>query len=312
MSKRKIKVPLTMASEKIDSQIQKGKELAKTGSDLIKSNYRLRRGARDRDNYKSLYEQWVDFTYEILKEIFYSNSYAVDFKKKKSSKVEYVNSSWKPDVKYYLEKQIIPKLDFLEILKKNLFEFEEIDINMELASPVMEDNSDIHKGIFEDKNGTKQLSLRDRIENSLFMVIGSLMLIAYITGIGTYKGILEIANLDTIQEGSYIKKEQYENLKNKYEELKSDAQKLNGFRSEIDIEQVGQNEVLRLPQPIKVFWKNKSNLVIQVYNKGQLVFNEEHSSPYIIRYLHPNTIQIKFWIPGEEVPFKTLSVEIID
>lgn len=48
----------------------------------------------------------------------------------------------------------------------------------------------------------------------------TLLISAYLAGIGTYKGIIEIAKLDTIQAGSYIKKDA----------IKRDYVSLNNFK----------------------------------------------------------------------------------
>lgn len=120
-SKRQIKTSKSQAEIKIEAQIKKGKELAKMGSTLYSGD------SRDRDNFEILFDQWVDFTYENLKEIFVSYSYAQNFKEKHSSKVHHVGSSWIPDIEYYLEKQLVPKIDFLEILRRNLDQFDEVE-----------------------------------------------------------------------------------------------------------------------------------------------------------------------------------------
>jgi len=87
MSKRKIlKIE---AKEKILAQIKKGKELGQSSKEL------------SRDNFELKFNQWIDFTADILSDIFVSSNYSYEFKEHYSSKVEYVGSDWVPDKKYF-------------------------------------------------------------------------------------------------------------------------------------------------------------------------------------------------------------------
>ena len=60
------------------------------------------------DKFKVELEQWKDITQSILLEMFESNKYSYDFKKHIASKKEYISSSWQPDIKYYLEYELLP------------------------------------------------------------------------------------------------------------------------------------------------------------------------------------------------------------
>ncbi|MFX0199464.1 MAG: hypothetical protein ACFFCW_25360 [Candidatus Hodarchaeota archaeon] len=124
------------ARAKIEAQIRKGEELREKGLSIIKSKNSYQISARERDNFEASFEQWEGFTVEILEELFASSHYAYEFKKKQSSKVEYVGSGWIPDIEYYLEKQITPKIDYLNILIKNLNEFKD---------PPIQDNNGLIK-----------------------------------------------------------------------------------------------------------------------------------------------------------------------
>lgn len=137
MSKRQIKIPKQGVKKKIDQQIEKGRQLVLSAQSKNEN----------RDNFEIKYKQWVEFTGEILKEIFVSSTYAADFKEHRSSKVEYVNSGWIPDIEYYLTKQLNPKLHFLRVLNDNLNEFVEIkneekgnNVSQKLKKDVMTDD----------------------------------------------------------------------------------------------------------------------------------------------------------------------------
>ncbi len=106
-------------------QIDKGKRLFKNGISTIKEKNGHTIPSRDRDLFESTFNHWVDITYSILQRIYKSSKYALEFKEKHSSKVEYVNSSWIPDIEYYLHKRLVPKLDYLNVLRDSIDDFEE-------------------------------------------------------------------------------------------------------------------------------------------------------------------------------------------
>jgi hypothetical protein len=122
MSENKIKVPIKEASEKVEKQIKKGIGLVEEGSKIFKKS--MGRIRRLDDNFENKYEMWLNITVEVLDEVFVSTKYSYDFKEKTSSQVEYVNSDWKPDIKYWVTKELIPKIDYLTVLKENISEFE--------------------------------------------------------------------------------------------------------------------------------------------------------------------------------------------
>lgn len=127
MSKNQIKISKADAKKELEAQIQKGKHLWMTGQTILQETppYTDQR-VRQRDNFEILYNKWRDFTREMLKEVFVSTSYASDFTEVRSSKSELVGSGWVPDVEYYMEKQIIPKSDYLKILLQDIDEFTEL------------------------------------------------------------------------------------------------------------------------------------------------------------------------------------------
>jgi len=197
-------------------------------------------------------------------------------------------------------------------LNQNLGEFEEINIKDSSqgheTSLILTSNKGKNMAI----NAEKSMNLRERIENNLTLWLLGVAVSSFIAGIGAYKGILEIAKLDTIQKGTYVEREQYDLLQKNFNELKSKFQLLNDTLSEIDIDKVNTNSTSRLSLPIKFFWEGQSNLVLQVYKQGSLIFSEEHSSPYVINSLPTGLSEIKLWIPGEATSFKSIWIEIMD
>jgi hypothetical protein len=111
----------------INQQIEKGNILFKKGCLLIKGKSKYDISSRDRDLFESTFKQWVDITYSALLKVYKSSKYALEFKEKHSSKREYVNSSWIPDIEYYLRKQFVQKLDYLKMLRDSIDDFKERD-----------------------------------------------------------------------------------------------------------------------------------------------------------------------------------------
>ena len=111
MSKRQLKIFKIEARKRIEAQIEKGKQIGIRGSGIIKGKYTREISARDRDNFENIFKQWNDITVEILKEIFMSSSYSIDFDKQHTSEKEYASSNWVPDIAYYLKSQLISKLE---------------------------------------------------------------------------------------------------------------------------------------------------------------------------------------------------------
>lgn len=133
MSYDTLKIKKNEALEAINRQIQKGDALFNKGNSLIKEKGSHNITSRDRDLFKSSFTQWVDLTYSMLNNVFESSKYALEFKEKHSSKVEYVGSSWVPDIPYYLSKQLIQKLDYLKMLRDSMDDFTEKETQPDLA-----------------------------------------------------------------------------------------------------------------------------------------------------------------------------------
>lgn len=118
----KIKISKEDAFEKIDQQIKKGASLIDEGSETFKKS--MGRVRRVDDNFENKYKIWLKITTEILDDIFISSNYSFEFKERISSHTEYVSSDWKPDIKYWITKEMIPKIDYLVVLRNNINEFE--------------------------------------------------------------------------------------------------------------------------------------------------------------------------------------------
>lgn len=193
MSKKHIKTTHEDAKIKISSQHDIGIQLAHSSIELIKNGKNNSRS--DVDGLKIQYDHWHDITSETLNEIFISSDYSYKFRKQKSSQIEYVNSSWQPDIKYYLHKEIKPKIDYLKMLVDNIEDFDEAPIEPSInREEITSNSSDI------------DMPLKERIETNLVIWLLSMLLVGFLAGLGTYKGILEIAKLDTVPINDYIKK----------------------------------------------------------------------------------------------------------
>ena len=74
-----------------------------------------------------------------------------------------------------------------------------------------------------------------------------------------------------------------------------------------------QNDSLvRLKSPIKIIWKFQSNMVVQLYKNGQLVYNKEHSSGVALSNLETGKTELKLFVPGRSKPYKNVWIEIMD
>jgi len=83
---------------------------------------------------------------------------------------------------------------------------------------------------FDDKTGTdprlrgkskeKKMTFKERIENDPIAWLIGVAFTAFITGIGAYQGILEIAKLEVVQKDAYVKREDFDSLKIKFDKLK--------------------------------------------------------------------------------------------
>ncbi len=142
MSANKIKISKTVALEKIERQITKGSVLAQAGIDFIKKNPNHSIHRSEVDKFEIEFEQWVNITGSIIFEIFDDYNYGSKFKDHISSKREYVSSDWQPDIKYYLERQLLPKLEYLKILKKNVIDLEEIEAENNITPEIKNDSID--------------------------------------------------------------------------------------------------------------------------------------------------------------------------
>jgi hypothetical protein len=145
MSYDTLKIRSAEALALINRQIQKGDALFTKGDSLIKEKGRHNIPSRDRDLFQSAFTQWVDITYETLIRVFESSKYALEFKEKHSSKVEYVGSSWVPDIPYYLTKQLTQKLDYLKMLRDSMDDFTEKETQPDLARRMPKPNKTLEK-----------------------------------------------------------------------------------------------------------------------------------------------------------------------
>jgi len=127
MSKTEIKVDPHQAKEMLSIQINRGKSLIEVGRKIPPNTYPLtHEKVRRKDIFVSQYNQWREFTIDTLTQIFFSGSYSNDFDEKHSSRTEYVSASWTPDVDFYINSHLIPKIDYLSLLLNSLDQFQKI------------------------------------------------------------------------------------------------------------------------------------------------------------------------------------------
>lgn len=146
MAANKIKISKTQAIEKLEKQIAKGSILAKRGIDFVKNTPDHSLYRNEVDKFKVELKQWVDITQSIIFEIFESYEYGSDFKKHTASRKDYVSSSWQPDIKFYLEYELLPKLEFLKILRNNIDDLDEIETKkiLDKADESADDNQEVN------------------------------------------------------------------------------------------------------------------------------------------------------------------------
>jgi len=122
----KIRVAKSQAKRILDARIAKGKQLREEGAQSLQAtNVSQDLRTRYRDFFETQYRHWCDTTEQRLSEIFVSGDCPREFSHKHSSEREYVSPDWVPGIHYYIEHQITPQLDYLNILRQNIDEFEE-------------------------------------------------------------------------------------------------------------------------------------------------------------------------------------------
>lgn len=134
MAVNKIKIDKAQFVEKLNKQITKGSILAKSGIEFIKNNPDHSLYRSDVDKFKIEVNQWTDITQSILYEVFTSPKYGSEFKNLKTSKRKYVDSSWQPDIKFYLEYELLPKLEYLKILLGNIDDLDEVESKNDVST----------------------------------------------------------------------------------------------------------------------------------------------------------------------------------
>jgi len=161
MSEKEIKVSKEEAFDKIDQQIKKDSALVEEGSETFKKS--MRRVRRVDDNFENKYKIWLKITWEIIGSIFISSNYSYEFKKRISSQTEYVSSDWKPDIKYWITKELIPKIDYLIVLRENINEFEYIPEKQKSSINDVSNlnNQKIINGSENDANDSKEIDLSE-------------------------------------------------------------------------------------------------------------------------------------------------------
>ena len=131
MTSHKIKYPKDVVHEKLNTRISKGKVIAEKYLEIIRENLLTDNDRFYVDKIKTEYDQWYEVTNSLLLDIFESSTYAYNFRQTKSSKREYVNPSWQPNIKFYITYELLPKLNYLKVLKENIDDYDEVEKEVE-------------------------------------------------------------------------------------------------------------------------------------------------------------------------------------
>ena len=77
------------------------------------------------------------------------------------------------------------------------------------------------------------MTLKERIENNVVIWLAGVAFSAFLAGIGVYKGLLEITQLDTVRHGTYVTQELHKSLQEKLEKLNGDYDSLKTKYSQV-------------------------------------------------------------------------------
>lgn len=127
MSAHKIKYSKEVVFEKLEVRIKKGTSIAQNGYELIKKNSQYNLSRSFVDDFKTHYDQWYEVSFSVLNDIFESDIYAHKFSQQESTSRKLVNSDWQPDIQYYLTHDLMPKINYLKILKNNIDDYVKIE-----------------------------------------------------------------------------------------------------------------------------------------------------------------------------------------
>lgn len=198
MSKKLIKIPREIAKNKIATQHDSGISLAHAAIDLIKEG----KSKSNVDTFKIKYDHWQNITSEVLNEVFLSTDYSYKFRKQRSSKAEYVSSSWQPDIEYFLHKEIKQKIDYLKMLVENINDFDE-DTSEE--NQVSEDRNEINSTNMEQLDNSANssqtltsMSIKDRFESHPVIWGLSLLCIGFVSGFGVRPYVIPDRSIEPV------------------------------------------------------------------------------------------------------------------
>jgi len=201
------------SKERIVVQHDLGINIINLGVQLIEKKRNIPRS--EIDAFKLQYDHWRDITNEILNEIFLSSDYSYKFRRQISSKKEYVNSSWQPDIKYYITREMQPKIQYLKLLAENIMVYDE-------QTP--EDSVNNDDASVPDKV-KKDMSLKTIIENSPALIVIGCIITGFMSGVGAMEYLdgreksLREEVLAQIREENKRLKESNENLDSTVKEL---------------------------------------------------------------------------------------------
>jgi len=225
-----------------------GVNLHRSGIELINKGNNSSRN--DVDGFKIKYEHWVDITAEILNELFVSTDYSYKFAEQKSSKVEYVSSSWQPDIKYYISKELQPKIVFLKMLADNIQQFEVV---VNKSERVLDNANDvaINKNKLEDnkvmpETSQTNISIKEQFESHPVIWGVSLIILGFVSGFSVRPYLISdspnitskqpinctVTGLDTLEESHNMRIKTLQSQLMKLEDKSSDHNLIGSYQRE--------------------------------------------------------------------------------
>lgn len=125
MGVNKLKVFKKEALFKLDIQITKGELFSNENVALIMEKPDQSRDIVKISNFKVEFNQWVDITQSILYEIYQSEKFGGVFRYHFLKDHDYFYPSENADIERYIIYDLLPKIDYLKILRKNTKDFDE-------------------------------------------------------------------------------------------------------------------------------------------------------------------------------------------
>lgn len=158
-----LKIEKDIAHQKISEQVSRGNKLIEEAKSYLTLYDYYDKKTQLTNRFKSKYDLWFEITKNILYEIFEDTQYSYQFQKSHVDSGEYVNpSTWRADVKYYLNGDLIPKVEFLDDLINLFSDYEFVNQN---------DNSLKEKIFFNNQTYDAHIFVSDLFKNAKNSII---------------------------------------------------------------------------------------------------------------------------------------------